>query len=25
MGSRLPHLRRAHILYVTDGAPRDGR
>lgn len=25
IGSRLPYLRRAHILYVTDGAPRDGR
>jgi LmbE family N-acetylglucosaminyl deacetylase len=23
LGSRLPHLRGAHIVYVTDGAPRD--
>ncbi|MEK0084082.1 PIG-L deacetylase family protein [Benzoatithermus flavus] len=25
LGTRLPHLRRAHIVYVTDGAPRDDR
>ena len=25
IGSRLPRLASAHFVYVTDGAPRDGR